>query len=371
MTEVLPPADRAVRIAHIGVIGAGWWAAFNHLPLIDAHPEAEVSAICRLGHAELARVRDRFAVPYASEDYRRMLDEVELDGVIVASPHVLHAEHAAAALAHGLHVMVEKPLATTAEAARALQAKAAASGRGLMVPHAWNYKPYAALARRIVANGRIGVVRHLVCQMASPLADLFAGQPMAETVGHLFRPDPTTWAEPARAGGYGWGQLTHALGLLAYVAVELSPTEVTAVTGSSPTGVDYYDAAIVRFSTGATGVISGAATVPKGSPFQLDIRLFGDEGMLLLDVERERLVLRRHDGGAETFPIPAGDGAPDGTEPAHRFIDLCLGRLAPAEVAAWAPVADIEILDALYRSAASGRTERVLGNHDCPDENRS
>ena len=66
-----------------------------------------------------------------------------------------------------------------------------------------------------------------------------------------------------------------------------------------------YDAAAVRFAGGATGVLSGAATVPKGSPFQLDIRLFGAEGMLLLDIERERLELRRHDGGADSF---AGGG---------------------------------------------------------------
>jgi len=344
--------------ARIGVIGAGWWATFNHLPLIEAHPEAELTAICRPGCAELKLIRERFSVPYACEDYRQMLAEVTLDGAIVASPHVLHAEHAAAVLAHGLHAMVEKPLATSAGAARALRAQAATSGRGLMVPHAWNYKPYALAARRMVADGRIGTLRHLVCQMASPLADLFAGQPMAETTEHLFRPPSTTWAEPGRAGGYGWGQLTHALGLLAYVTGELPSGEVTAITGLSPARVDYYDAVVLRFDTGATGVISGAATVPKGSPFQLDIRLFGEEGMLLLDVERERLVLRRHDGGDETVPIAAGDGAPDGTAPVHRFIDLCLGRLSPPEVRPWAPIADVKILEALYRSAASGRAER-------------
>lgn len=345
--------------ARIGVIGVGWWATLNHIPLIEAHPEAELAAICRPGSAELDLIRERFAVPYASEDFRRMLAEVALDGVIVASPHVLHAEHAHAALAHDLHVMVEKPLATSAGAARALRALAAAHGRGLMVPHAWNYKPYALAARRMVADGRIGTIRHIVCQMASPLADLFAGHPMAETAEHLFRPPSTTWAEPGRAGGYGWGQLTHALGLLAYITNELCPDEVTALTGLSPARVDYYDAAILRFATGATGVISGSATVPKGNPFQLDIRLFGEEGMLLLDVERERLVLRRQDGGDEMVPIPAGEGAPDGMAPVHRFIDLCLGRLSPEEVRPWAPTVDVEILDALYRSAASGRAEKI------------
>jgi predicted dehydrogenase len=345
--------------ARIGIIGAGWWAALNHIPVVQAHPRATLAAISRLGADELRTVCHTFAIGYGHQDAARMLAEVELDGVIVASPHKLHAEHAMLALQAGCHVLVEKPAATGAADARRLQAEAARRDLGFMVPHAWNFKAYAAAARAWVAEGRIGDIRHVVCQMASPLTDLFAGQPMLETASHLFRPPPSTWATPGAAGGYGWGQLTHALGLLAFVTGELAPAEVTAVAGLSPARVDYYDAALLRFANGASGVLSGAATVPKGSPFQLDIRLFGAEGMLLLDVERERLVLRRHDGSGETYAIPAGDGVPDGAAPVHRFIDLCLGLLTPADVRPWGAVTDIEMLDAMYRSVGSGQREAV------------
>ena len=345
--------------ARIGIIGAGWWAALNHIPAIQAHPDATVAAVSRLGADELQTLLERFDIPYGSQDAAEMLREMRPDGVIVASPHTHHAAHALMALRAGCHVLVEKPSATSDAEARQVQAEAARRGLGFMVPHAWNFKAYAAAARDWVAAGRIGAIRHVVCQMASPLTDLFAGQPMLETESHLFRPPPTTWATPGAAGGYGWGQLTHALGLLAFVTGELAPAEVTALAGLSPAGVDYYDAAAVRFAGGATGVLSGAATVPKGSPFQLDIRLFGAEGMLLLDIERERLELRRHDGGADSFAIAPGDGAPEGVAPVHRFIDLCLGRLTPADLRPWGSVTDVEILDALYRSAASGQTEAV------------
>jgi predicted dehydrogenase len=345
--------------ARIAIIGAGWWAAHNHIPVVQAHPGAVVAGVSRLGVAELQRLLETFAIEFGSEDPAAMLAAVKPDGVIIASPHTLHADHARMALAAGCHVLVEKPAATSAADARALQALAAREGLGLMVPHAWNHKDYAATARAWVLDGRIGEIRHLVCQMASPLTDLFAGQPMTDTAGHMFRPPPSTWATPGTAGGYGWGQLTHALGLLAFITGELAPVEVTAAAGLSPARVDYYDAAFVRFANGATGVLSGSATVPKGHRFQLDIRLFGTEGMLLLDVERERLDLRRHDGADATAGIAAGDGAPDGTRPVHRFIDLCLGRLSAADVRPWGSVTDVEILDAMYRSMASGRGARV------------
>ena len=163
------------------------------------------------------------------------------------------------------------------------------------MPTGWNFKSWTDKARALVAAGEIGRIEHVVLQMASALEDLFAGQPMKETEGQMFRPPPSTWADPRRAGGYGWGQLVHALGLMFRIA-DLEPSRVFAAAGKSPTGVDYYDAAVVQFANGATAAVSGAATVPKHRGFQIDLRLFGSEGMLVLDIERERLEVRRRDG---------------------------------------------------------------------------
>lgn len=194
--------------------------------------------------------------------------------------------------------------------------------------------------------------------MATALEDLFAGEPMLETEGAMFRPPPSTWADPKRAGGFGWGQLVHALGLL-FEIVDLEPREVFAVTGRSPTGVDYYDAAVVRFANGATASVSGSATLPKGRPAQVDLRLFGPEGMLLLDIERERLELRRRDAHDEIAAMRPGEGAYACEEPLRVFVDLCLGRKVDNPASGLVGQRAVEVLDALYRSAASGKTEPV------------
>src|SRR6202142_2632067 len=104
----------------IGIIGAGWWAVANHIPVLKKFADCEIVAVNRLGKAELAEVQRTFSIDHGFEDYREMLDTVPMDGVVVASPHVLHYEHASAALAKGCHVLVEKPLTTTAKDARAL-----------------------------------------------------------------------------------------------------------------------------------------------------------------------------------------------------------------------------------------------------------
>ena len=192
--------------------------------------------------------------------------------------------------------------------------------------------------------------------MASALDDLMAGQPMLETEGAMFRPAASTWADPKRAGGYGWGQLVHALGLL-FRITDLEPEAVFAATGQSPSGVDYYDAAVVRFAGGATGALSGSSTVPKHRSFQVDLRIFGSEGMLLLDVERERLELRRRDGTDTVVPLQPGDGAYACDEPVRVFVDICRGLQPENPASGDVGLRAVQVLDAMYRSAASGRME--------------
>jgi predicted dehydrogenase len=346
------------RRARIGVIGAGWWAAVNHLPVLRANEDCEIVAVNRLGAPELAGLQRKFQVPLGFEDYSAMLDQVPMDGVVISSPHVLHHEHAIAALARGCHLLVEKPLTTIAADARDLVAKADAAGKQVIVPYGWNFKDWTDKAHTLVANGQIGRVEHVVLQMASALEDLFAGQPMKETEAHMFRPPPSTWADPERAGGYGWGQLVHALGLLFRIA-DLEPSRVFAVTGKSPTGVDYYDAAVVQFANGATASVSGSATAPKHRGNQIDLRIFGSEGMLVLDIERERLEARRRDGRDTVVEMPPGSGAYACEKPLNTLVDICLGRQVENQSPGRVGMRAVEVLDALYRSAHSGRLEDV------------
>lgn len=56
------------RKARIGVIGAGWWAAVNHIPALKANPDCELVAVNRLGAEELETLRQTFDIPLAFED---------------------------------------------------------------------------------------------------------------------------------------------------------------------------------------------------------------------------------------------------------------------------------------------------------------
>lgn len=344
--------------ARIGVVGTGWWATFNHIPTIAKSGKAEVVAICDLDATRLNTVGETFGIVGRYRDLGQMLAKERLDGVVVSTPHTTHAKVAIAALEAGCHVLVEKPMATTSADGWAIAAAARKADKSVIVPCGLNFTAFTEKAASLIRDGRIGKVRHAVCQMGSALEDLFAGEPMLETKDHLFRPPPSTWADPQRAGGYGWGQLSHALAWLFYVA-DLRVESIFAFDGKSKTDVDMYDAAAGRTTNGATFTLSGAGTVPKHKGMQYDVRIFGGEGALFFDNERPRLELHRNKGDFEIIPISEQEAAYDGTLPVKAFVELCTGKAIVNAADAENGARVTEALEAMYRSAKTGTLVKI------------
>lgn len=346
--------------ARIGVVGIGWWATVNHIPTIAACPQADIVAICDLDIDRMQKAGAAFGITAQYADVNEMLAAENLDGVMISTPHTVHTVPAVAALKAGAHVLVEKPMATSAADGRAIAAAAKSAGKQVLVPTGANFTNYTAQAAKWVRDGRIGKVRHAVCQMGSALEDLFAGQPMLETNGHMFRPPASTWADPAKAGGYGWGQMSHSLAWLIHVA-DLQFESVFCMDGKSGSGVDYYDAACARATNGATISLSGSATTPKHKGMHMDIRLYGTDGMVMFDNERARLSLHRMDGKDETFEISPQEAEYDGTLPVRVFAQICSGEDVVNASDAECGARVTEALDAMYRSAASGALAKIGG----------
>jgi predicted dehydrogenase len=353
--------------ARLGFIGAGWWATANHMPVLAARDDVELTAVCRLGTAELQQVKDRFGFRFATESAEELVNYPGLDAVLVTSPHTLHHAHARLALERGLHVLCEKPMCTRADDARDLVRLARDNRAHLLVPYGWHYKPFVQQAKHWLDEGLIGRIEYALCHMASPIRDLLRGGRLkVESVsgqagGVLFEPDPKTWADPAVAGGgYGHAQLSHSTGMLFWLT-GLAVESVYALMTRSHSQVDVFDALSVRFTNGAIGTVSGAGAVPSvgRAQYQVDLRIFGSEGLLMLDLERARLELRRHDGRAERLDLApdAGDYTCDG--PPHNFVDLVLGKTSVNWSPGEAAMRSVELLDAAYRSAVSGQAERV------------
>jgi len=342
----------------VGVIGAGWWAVENHIPVLKSFEDVELSAVCRLGKEALQRVQDKFQVKHATEDYESLLSYPGLQAVVVSSPHHLHYEHASAALKRGLHVLCEKPMALHASEARELASTAEANGLHFVIPYGWIYTDFAAEARSRIQQNAVGEIQHVQCHMASALRDLFSGEEPWFAGEAFFKPESKTWSDPAVGGGFAHGQLTHALALMYWIS-GLKPLEVFAMMGNSKTGADLSNSLCCRFQNGATGMLGGAATMPPYSIYQVDIRIFGTQGMLLLDIERPRLEIRRTDGNSFVMNTTHAAGSYSCIQPLRTFIDLIKGTTVDNRSPAELGVRVVETLAAAFRSVKHKQLELV------------
>ena len=317
------------------VIGAGWYAAQNHIPALLARPEVVLDGVSRLGADELERVRAHFGFRFGSEDAAAVLAR-EPDIVIVASPHHLHYEHAMMALERGAHVLCEKPMTLDPAEAWRLAAEAERRGRHLLVANGYNYLPQVDAVRQRIANGAIGTIEHVMCSFISATRDVFSGERGLDSWGKaFFRPDASTWQDPAQGGGFAYGQMSHSLALLFFLT-GLSPLAISALSHPH-SGVDLADAAALRLSNGAVAALSGAAAMPQGNRGLMRLFIAGSEGLLTAEFDRDHCEIRRNDGAVERLALAGGDWMYRCDGPVNALVDLALGQgrnLSPASMGA-------------------------------------
>ena len=342
----------------VGFIGAGNWTEYNHMPLLQKRPDVELVGIATPTQASRDRVQARFGMPYATPDYRELLQQ-GLDAVVISSPHGYHYEQAKASMEAGVHALVEKPMTLFASEAWDLVRTAERKGVTLVVPTGYHYRPMVIQAKKKMDEGAVGEVEYMLCHMGSALRSLYAGTPWPYGMEKI--PDPKAYYSDPKVsgGGQGYSQLSHSVMLLLWLT-GFRATEVFAYMTAPNARVEMYDAVVAKFDNGSIATISGAGTQPPSDPkHELDIRIFGSQGELRLDLYREWMEVHRDDGKHFKLDVEPGDGDYTCDGPLNRFIDLILGKEkdnpSPGDIAA----KTIELIEAAYRSFASGKPEQV------------
>jgi predicted dehydrogenase len=352
------------RKLRLGVIGAGSWAVASHLPnFARRRDEVEFVAVSRKGPELLEKIKDDWGFEIASEDYGDVID-AGIDICLVSSPTVFHHEHAKAALESGAHVLVEKPVTIESSEAWDIVETADRNGLHLVCSFGWNFLPMLQDAKRLMEEKGVGEVEHLVVHMSSVTRELLSNTGAYPAAAPESVPEQRTWTDPRLSGGgYGQAQLSHALGLSLWLT-GLRGQEVFAFMSTildSP--VEHYDAVSMRFANGAIGTMAGGSAHLgyDGNKHELALRAIGSEGHFACDLQRELVWLYRADGEDVRLPVEPGDALYNCDGPPNTLVDLALGR----DVRNWAPgelgARTVEILDAAYRSAASGKPEPVKG----------
>ncbi|MFQ5878799.1 MAG: Gfo/Idh/MocA family oxidoreductase [Dehalococcoidia bacterium] len=156
-------APASLRLAVIGLGSMGR----NHLRIYRQMEGVRVVAAADVDPS-LLRQATHDSPTRAYDDYCRLLEQEELDAVSVAVPTRLHGEVALAAMARGVHLLVEKPIASTAAEGLAMERQAQAAGVKLMVGHVERFNPAVAVLRERLATGDVGRLLQIQARRVGP-----------------------------------------------------------------------------------------------------------------------------------------------------------------------------------------------------------
>ena len=147
----------------IAVIGLGSVAQLVHLPNLVKIKNAEITAVVEVNKNRLHSVADKYDVKKRFTDYKDLLNNIDADAVIIATPTHLHKQMAIDCLNAGKDVLVEKPLARNSSEGIEVIECAKKNNRKLMVGMNLRYRPDSMLIRSLIDAGEIGKPFYIKC----------------------------------------------------------------------------------------------------------------------------------------------------------------------------------------------------------------
>ncbi len=252
----------------VGVVGMQF--GMRHMEGVQAHPDAELIAICDCREARVKDAGLEHDVPeqYWYTDWHEVAKNPDVDAVILAVPDQLHREMVVEFLNNGKHVMCEKPLALTQEDVNAIVEAANASDKKFMVGQICRFTAAFAKAKEIIDAGDIGEIYFVESEYAHDYTNTLA------KVGGNWR------ADPVRHGVIGGG--CHAVDLLRWFAGD--PLEVFAYgTHKLLPQVPYDDATIsvIKFPNGVIGKVFVSTGCKRN--YTMRTLVYGTKGTIICD----------------------------------------------------------------------------------------
>ena len=299
-------------------------------------PFAEVVAVASRDRERAERYASERGIPRAHAGYEELLADPDVDVVYIALPNALHVRWTIRALESGKHVLCEKPFSRDpSEATRAFEV-AGSAGRLLMEGFMYRHQPQVKRLRELVLDGSIGELRLVRTQFSFTLE----------------RPGDVR-LDPELGGGALLDVGSYCVNLSRYVAGEPEVVQAARIVGE--TGVDVRFAAVMRFGGPVLAHFDCAFDLPR----RLEAEVVGSGGVLTLSPafgeDTGVLELRRGDEAERIDVEPTNRYALQ----VENFSRAVLGEEPPL-LDGRESIAQARALDALIRSAESGRPVRLV-----------
>lgn len=335
-------AIAAPRKIGYAVVGLGYYATRQIMPNFARCEHSRLVALVSGTPAKLEQYGAEYGIPkthrYSYADFDRIRDNPDIDAVYIVLPNSLHAECTVRAAQAGKHVMCEKPMATSVAECETMIAACRKAGKKLMIGYRSRFEPYNRLAIELARGGHVGPTRLI-------------------TAEHGFPIQPGQWRldKPLSGGGSMMDIGIYSLNAARYLTGE-EPVEVSAIESTDRSDprfrtVEDRITFALRFPSGIeANCISSYSSAHNG------YRVIGTEGWIGMEpatpyTGQTMLIRKGNKTEPRVLPTPAKNQFAGQLD---HLAECILNGTTPI-VAGEEGLADLRVIEAIYRSAAERR----------------
>lgn len=328
-----------IRIAVVGLGKMG----LSHLAIVNAHPELEVAAVCD-SSSVVRGVLEKYTGVATYDDYDRMLRELDLDAVLIATPSRTHASIVRAALERGLHVFCEKPFTLSVQDAEELTALARSKGVVTQVGYHNRFVGPFAEVKRLLDAGAIGTVTHALGEAYGPV---------------VLKPKGGTWrSRKEEGGGALYDYAAHPLNLLGWYFGEAAGVRGTELKPIFSREIDDEVHSTLFFAGGTSAQLSVNWSDESQRKMSTRITFWGTAGRIFADRQEIQVYLR--DGAIAPEGYERGWNVRYGTELTPPVGYYLRGEEYSAQIEHFADCVQQGRLDGVNGFESAAETDRVI-----------
>ncbi len=330
------------------MVGAGFFAQF-HAEAWKRIPAVNIAAIADADGERAARFADRWGIPAAYASAGEMLERAQPDFVDIVTRPDSHLPLTRLAAQNGVDIICQKPMADSLEQCLEMVKVSAEAGVRLVIHENWRWQPWYREVKRLAGEGRFGRIYHLAFRMRTGDgrgSEIYTAQP-------YFRDMPRFLLHET---------IVHFLDTFRFLAGEIETVCCTTQRVNPAIRGEDYAIVQLRFASGACGIIdanriSGPGPAPPAlGEFWLEgeraaVRMSPDGSLWLRDYGQEEV--------AHVFEKPDSGYKGDSIKAMQEHFIACLQSGAPAESEGRLYLRTVAVVEACYRSAATGQTEKV------------
>ncbi len=341
----------------VGVVGSGFIAE-HHCNAYAQNPNVELVAIASVLEDEAKKLSTKYGIKKAPvKDYKDLL-KMDVDAISLCIPNFLHKEVAVAALEAGKHIMIEKPLARNPAEGQVILDAAKKAGKKVFYCENNIYAPAFNKVKEIIDQGALG--------------QIYMGRGKEQHSG-----PHSQWfykKEPSGGGALIDLGIHDVACLLWFLGNDVEKVFCQTKISQPDRGkfgqceVDDNAVGILYFKKGAMVTIEESWTAPGG--YDMKFELYGTDGQLIVDPCRnDQLVCYTSKGFGYavekadtttgwTFPVPGEDYFFGYVQEMQHFIK-CIAENKEPRTGGELGMKALKVVDTMYKSAASGKIERV------------